>query len=183
MKELSLNILDVAQNSVTAGADKIEITVDEQPQLNSLTIKIRDNGCGMEKELLEKVTDPFTTTRTTRNVGLGLPFFKMAAVMTGGSFDIESYPGVGTTVTAVFVYDNIDRMPLGDVGATFAMLLGSKPGINWIFTLRFVRDEFMFDSDKIIEQTGELDFGDPEIQLWLTDYFHEQQQLLYGGTV
>ena len=88
MQELSMNVLDVAQNSVRAGATLIEITVDEQPARDEITIVIADNGCGMTPEQVQSVTDPFFTTRTTRKVGLGVPFFKLAAEITGGSFDI-----------------------------------------------------------------------------------------------
>lgn len=112
MKELSLNILDVAKNSVTAGATRIEITVDETPQ--RITIAIRDNGCGMTPEFVSRVTDPFTTTRTTRKVGMGLPLMKMEAQMSGGDLSIESAVGVGTTVTSWFDPQNID-MPRWEI--------------------------------------------------------------------
>lgn len=102
MQELSLNILDVAQNSVRAGATLTEITVDEQPADDRLTISIRDNGCGMAPEQVRQVTDPFFTTRTTRRVGLGVPLLKMAAELTGGSLEITSEPGRGTSLRAVF---------------------------------------------------------------------------------
>lgn len=111
MQELSLNVLDIAQNSVRAGASLIEITVDEQPAADTLTITVRDDGCGMTPEQVRRVTDPFFTTRTTRRVGLGVPFLKMGAEMTGGSLSIESEPGRGTAVTAVFGLTHIDRMP------------------------------------------------------------------------
>ena len=115
MTEISLNILDVAENSVKAGASLTEIAVTANFKANALTVTIRDNGCGMTPEQVNRVTDPFYTTRTTRKVGLGVPFFKEAAEQTGGSFCITSAPGAGTTVTAVFVLNSIDRMPLGDI--------------------------------------------------------------------
>ena len=113
MPEIAMNILDVAENSVRAGASLIRITVDISRELDRLNIVIEDNGCGMTAEQVAHVTDPFFTTRTTRKVGLGVPFFKMAAESTGGSFSIESVPGQGTVVTAVFGLSHIDRMPLG----------------------------------------------------------------------
>ena len=100
MKELSLNALDIAQNSVTAGATLISIDTVEEPAADLLTISVTDNGKGMSREFAERVTDPFCTTRTTRKVGLGIPLFKMAAEMAGGHFSIESEPGRGTKVTA-----------------------------------------------------------------------------------
>ena len=115
MRELSLNVLDIAQNSISAGASEVEITVEEISSASKMTIIIKDNGCGMDEETVRNVMDPFYTTRTTRKVGMGVPLFKMAAESTGGSFDIVSELGVGTTVTAVFGLSNIDRMPLGDI--------------------------------------------------------------------
>ena len=101
MPEISLNILDVAENSTRAGASLVQITVDVQPEADKLTVIITDDGCGMTAEQIRQVTDPFYTSRTTRKVGLGVPFFKFAAESTGGSFSIESEPGKGTMVTAV----------------------------------------------------------------------------------
>jgi len=179
MKELSLNILDIAQNSITAGAAEIKILVDERPVQNTLRISIADNGRGMDKDFLARVTDPFTTTRTTRKVGLGIPLFKQAAEMTGGSFSITSEVGVGTTVTADFVYDSIDRMPLGDMPSTISALLGSKPGIDWIYEHRYNENAFTFSSREIIRQVGDVDFSQPEIAEWVAQYISEQLQNLY----
>ena len=102
MPEISLNILDVAENSTRAGASLVQITVDVQPEADKLTVIITDDGCGMTPEQIRQVTDPFYTSRTTRKVGLGVPFFKFAAESTGGSFSIESEPGKGTMVTAKY---------------------------------------------------------------------------------
>ena len=113
MPEIALNILDIAENSVRAEASLIEITVSAQLQEDTLTVVIADNGCGMTREEKESVLDPFYTTRTTRKVGLGVPFFKQAAESTGGSFRIDSEKGKGTAVTAVFGLSHIDRMPEG----------------------------------------------------------------------
>ena len=137
MKELSLNILDVAENSVKAKASLIEILLNENG--NSLTLVIRDNGLGMTKEILKGVTDPFYTTRTTRKVGLGIPLLKMSAEMTGGSFMIDSVSEVddevnhGTTVTAVFNTDHIDFTPLGDIVATVVTLIQGHPDYDFLF--------------------------------------------------
>lgn len=127
MPEISLNILDVAENSTRAGASLVEITVDADTVSDRLTIVIKDNGCGMTREQVSQVTDPFFTSRTTRKVGLGVPFFKYAAESTGGSFSIESRLGEGTEVTAVFVLSHIDRMPLGDITSTIHTLMYTTP--------------------------------------------------------
>ena len=110
MPEISLNILDVAENSVRAEASLIEITVSVQPEKDTLTVIIKDDGCGMTPEQAASVQDPFLTTRTTRKVGLGVPFFKQAAESTGGSFRIDSEKGKGTTVKAVFGLSHIDKI-------------------------------------------------------------------------
>jgi len=180
MKELSLHILDIAHNSVAAGATRIEILVDEQPAENNMRISISDNGRGMDQAFLAHVTDPFTTTRTTRKVGLGIPLFKQAAEMTGGRFVITSEVGVGTAVTADFVYDSIDRMPLGDMPSTITALLGSKPFIDWSYEHRYDKNTFTFSSREIIRQIGDVDFAEPEIAEWTAQYIREQLQILYG---
>ena len=118
MTEISLNILDVTENSTRAGAKVVHITVDADEEKDLLTVIIEDDGCGMSKEQLASVKDPFFTTRSTRKVGLGVPFFREAALPAGGSFDITSEEGVGTKVTAEFQLSNIDRMPLGDITGT-----------------------------------------------------------------
>lgn len=181
MKELSLHILDISGNSVKAGAKNITVSVDEQPAANTLTILISDDGCGMTPEFLERVIDPFTTTRTTRKVGLGVPFFRQAALQTGGDFEIRSRVNVGTDVKAVFVYDSIDRMPLGDLSTTFTMLLGSAPAVNWTLIHAFGERSYRFESAALKQELGELDFNAPEICAWLKEYFDEQQENLYGG--
>ena len=113
MEELSLHLLDLIQNSVKAGASLVEIIITEKAGL--LTIILEDNGCGMSEEFLSRVESPFTTTRTTRKVGLGIPLFKQAALMAGGDFSITSRQGEGTRLTATFELDNIDRAPMGDL--------------------------------------------------------------------
>ncbi len=134
MQEISLNILDLAENSIAAGATLIEIGVDERTDEDTLTVTVGDNGRGMSPQQLKAVTDPFYTTRTTRKVGLGVPFFKMNADMSGGSFDISSKEGGGTCVRGVFGLSNIDRMPLGDIGATIATLIYCNPERDGVYT-------------------------------------------------
>ena len=128
-------MLDIAQHSVRAGARLIEILVDEQPESDIMTITVADDGCGMTPEQAAHVTDPFFTTRTTRRVGLGVPFLKMAAEMTGGGLTIETAPGRGTTVRAVFGLTHIDRMPLGDIAATICSLIQCNPEIDFTYKM------------------------------------------------
>lgn len=129
MKDLSLHLLDIVQNSVTAGATLINIYLGYSDGL--LVFKISDNGKGMDKQILEKVTDPFTTTRTTRKVGMGIPLLKLSAEMTGGKLDITSKKGNGTTVIAVFDADSIDRIPVGDMDKTIILLIQAYPELDY----------------------------------------------------
>ncbi len=133
MEDLSLHILDIAENSIAAGAKKIEIKIIEEKKKDSLTIEITDDGKGMDEKTLKKVMDPFFTTRNTRKVGLGLPFLAQSAEESGGSIKIESEPGKKTTVKATFGYSHIDRKPFGDMGETLKVLIAGNPDINFIF--------------------------------------------------
>ncbi|MEG7531745.1 MAG: ATP-binding protein, partial [Hungatella sp.] len=133
MTEISLNVLDVAENSTRAGAKLVTITVDTNLAADRLTIIIEDDGCGMTPDQVSRVIDPFFTSRTTRKVGLGIPFFKYAAESTGGSFTITSSPGVGTKVSAIFGLSHIDRMPLGDISSTIHMLIVYHPETEFIY--------------------------------------------------
>lgn len=177
MKELSLNILDIAQNSVKARAKnvRIEITEDE----NTLAFAITDDGCGMEKEFLENVTDPFTTTRKTRKVGLGLPFLKMEAEMTGGSFEITSrsekeYEDHGTRVYAAFNKNSIDFIPLGNITDTVCTLIHGSDHIDFEFSHKTESSEISLSTKEMREMLGdEVPLSSPEVLAWVRDYLDE----------
>lgn len=177
-----MNILDVAQNSVTAGASLIELTVDEQPGANTLTVVIADNGCGMSEETAAKVTDPFYTSRTTRRVGLGVPFFKMAAEMTGGSFGISSKQGEGTAVKAVFVLDSIDRMPLGDINGTVSALISCNPQLDFVYLRRAGERSFTLDTRKMREILGGVPLDSPEVSQFIREFLSENEKDLNSGS-
>ena len=176
MPELSLNVLDIVQNSVKAGATLITVDVLESVRDNSLVIEIGDNGCGMTKDQQAAVTNPFYTTRTTRKVGLGVPFFKMAAEMTGGSFDLWSEVGVGTKIRAEFVYDNIDRMPLGDMAGTICSLIQCNGGIDFVYRHSVDGREYVLDTREMREILGDVPIDDPQIVLFFRDYIREHDQ-------
>lgn len=183
MRELSLNILDVAQNSISAGASLVEINVIEQDFDSTLTVEIKDNGCGMDGETLKKVQDPFYTTRTTRKVGMGIPLFKMAAEMTGGSFEISSEVGKGTLVRAVFKTDNIDFTPLGDVDFTIVTLVTMNTAIDFIYRFKKNENEFVLSTRQLKEILGGVPLSEPEVTVWLKDYLKEQTQIIRGGVI
>lgn len=177
MKELSLHLLDIAQNSVTAGATEATLSLIEEN--GSLTMQVADNGRGMTPEFLSRVLDPFTTTRTTRKVGLGLPLLQLAAEQTGGNLRLESAPGVGTTTTALFHLGHIDCPPLGDIPGTLALFL---QGIPEHLEIRFLhqtpRGSFELDTRQVRALLDGVPLSQPEVALWLRDYIAEQEAQL-----
>ncbi len=181
MRELSLNILDIAQNSIVAEASLIEITVEEDREKQTLFIGISDNGKGMDEQTLKSVKDPFYTTRTTRKVGMGIPLFKMAAEMTGGNLELTSEVNVGTKISALFHTDSIDFTPLGDIESTVLMLITLNTGIDFIF--RYVIDgkEFVLNTTEIKQILEGVSLDTPEVREWLKEYISEQIQIIRGG--
>ena len=176
MKELSLNILDIAMNSVKAGAENIAIALDETP--TQLTITITDDGCGMSEEVVRRLSDPFYTTRTTRKVGMGVPFYLLAAEQTGGSVRIDSVPAPdprhGTVITAVFCTDHIDSTPLGDIISTVTTLIHGYPDIDLTFTHTFPDHEVALSTRQIKEMLGDIPINSLEILNWIRDFLEEQ---------
>ena len=180
MEELSLHLLDLIQNSVKAGASLIEIIITEKAGL--LTIELNDNGCGMSEEFLQRVESPFTTTRTTRKVGLGIPLFKQAALMAGGDFGIISRQGEGTRIKASFEINNIDRAPMGDLAGTILGQLLSTPVTPDYRLLYAVEDaSFEFDTREIRRQLEGVPLDAPDVIAWMKDYLEEAIRKLNGG--
>ena len=178
MKELSLNILDIAENSVKANAELTEILLDETEEMLSITI--RDNGCGMTKDVLLSVADPFYTTRTTRKVGMGIPLLKLEAEMTGGSFHIESraateYPEEhGTTVKATFQKQHIDCLPLGDVIATMVTLIQGHPEKEFLFLHNLGEREITLDTRELRAVLEDVPLNSYEVLQWIEGFLREQ---------
>ncbi|HHU71209.1 MAG TPA: ATP-binding protein [Clostridiales bacterium] len=170
MTELSLNVLDIANNSISANASLIEISIKVDNNADTLSITIYDNGCGMTKEQLNKVTDPFYTTRTTRGVGLGIPFFRQEAIDTGGSFNIASELGEGTTIDAVFGLSHIDRMPLGDINSTIFTLVIMNPHIDFLYTYEVDDDKFQLDTREFKSILGDIPFDNPDVSTFIKSY-------------
>ena len=177
MKEIALYILDIAQNSITANASVLEVALSETAE--AITFVIADNGKGMSPQLLAQVSDPFTTTRTTRKMGLGLPLLRLAAEQTGGTLSIESTEGVGTTVTAVFLAGHIDCPPVGDMGTTITFLLQGTPDLHLCYRHRVGQRVIVLDTDQLHDQLGpDISLAEPEVILWIRDYLQEQELLL-----
>jgi len=174
MRELSMHILDLAQNSIVAGASRIDIEVAADTKSDRLTIEIRDNGKGMSPEFVAKVIDPFTTTRTTRKVGLGIPMLAEAARSCDGDLTVDSQIGKGTSVKATFKLSHIDRAPLGDMASTMVALIAANPEIRFCYTQSVDGDKFVLDTDEIREQLGEVPIDDAGVLKWIGEYLREQ---------
>lgn len=164
MKDLSMHIMDILQNSTRAKATEITLEVLEDSVCDTLTLIFKDNGCGMDEETVQKVINPFFTTRTTRKVGLGLPLLKQNTEQTGGSMNIESKVGVGTKVTAVFGLTHLDRPPMGDLAGTMILTISAHPEIHFLF--HYKRDEeidYLLDTDEVYEILDGMSINDPEV--------------------
>lgn len=183
MTEISLNILDIAENSVQAGASVIDIQITVDTAADRLTVVIKDNGSGMTPEQLKQVTDPFFTSRTTRKVGLGVPFFKYAAESTGGHFDIVSRCREGTEVRAEFVLSHIDRMPMGDISSTIHNLMVYHPETDFVYCYRYNGHSFTLDTRELKGILDGIPFHTPEISDYIKAYLDENKVATDGGDV
>jgi hypothetical protein len=179
MRELSLHILDIMENSLMAGATLVELTIEEDLTADRLIITVQDNGRGMSREQLARVLDPFYTTRTTRHVGLGLPLFKAAAQQSNGDLTIASEPGKGATVQAIFQHSHIDRMPLGDIKSTLiAAILKGTADIRYMHQVKEkgAVKEFEFDTASIKAELDGVPLTHPAVQQWLQEFIAEGER-------
>ncbi len=179
MKELSLNILDITENSVKAGATLTQINLEETDE--TVTITIKDDGCGMSEEILKEVTNPFYTTRTTRKVGLGIPLLTLAAEQTGGNVKITSSTDSknhGTTVVALFFKNHLDFTPLGDIKATVVTLIQGHPNTDFSFIHKTNNGEVMLDTRELRSILEGVPLDNYEVIKWISEYLEEQYQLL-----
>ena len=168
MRELSLHILDIAENGITAGADCIHILVEEDRIADLLTVVITDNGHGMPVEKIDKLTDPFVTSRITRRVGLGLSLLATATERCAGRLSVETEPDAGTKVKATFLYSHIDRAPLGDMAATITTLTRGYPQIEFVYTHIIDGEEFTVDTRELRAEMGNLCVTNPMVIHHLT---------------
>ncbi|MCR5431439.1 MAG: sensor histidine kinase, partial [Lachnospiraceae bacterium] len=166
-----------------AGAKLVELSVIADFSANTLTVIIADDGCGMTEEQVKAVIDPFYTTRTTRKVGLGVPFFKLAAESSGGTFDIRSKKGEGTVVTAVFMLDSIDRMPLGDMVSTVHTLVTMHENMDFVYLYRVDESEFTLDTREFRDILGDVSFTEPDVSNYIRDYLRENTQEVTGSKI
>jgi hypothetical protein len=186
MDELSLYVLDITMNSVRAGADSIHVKLTEDGEW--LTFSVVDNGCGMTAEQVEKLSNPFFTTRKTRKVGLGVPFLTMLAEMTGGDVKIVSVhesesADHGTTITARFNKTHIDFIPLGDIVSTMVTLIQGSPLVDFTFTHEITGGRVELSCKALREMLGnEISLAEPEILTWISGYLTEQYEEMYAAS-
>lgn len=183
MRDIALHILDIMQNSTAANASLIKVAVLAGPESEMLEVVIEDNGCGMDSELLARVTDPFSTTRTTRKVGLGIPLFKASAEQSGGSFGITSEKGAGTVVTARYRIDHIDRPPLGDLAGVITDMAAAWPAAEIQLLLESRGRQFRFDSREVSRMLGEVPLTEFTVVKWLREYIGEGINEIFGGVL
>ena len=167
MRELALHLLDIAHNSVSARAKNITLWVTEDTLQDRLHLAVEDDGCGMDAATVQRVADPFVTSRTTRAVGLGIPLLKAAAEACEGFLTIESQPGLGTRIDVEFQRSHIDRMPLGDIPETFLSLVVGCPEVHWRLIYHFDQETYEFDDFDIKETLEGIPLTEPSILSYL----------------
>jgi len=163
MKDLSLHILDIIENSINAEASRINVKISESKKENLLTLEVSDNGRGMNEDLLKHAEDPFYTTRTTRKVGLGIPLLSQAARNCNGELKVETKKGEGTIIKASFQHNHIDRKPLGDITATITVLIAGNPQIDFIFQLFREDNELLIDTAGLKNDLGDVPINSPAV--------------------
>jgi hypothetical protein len=181
MEDISLHLLDLVQNSITAKATLIHISIREIPDKGQIWVEVQDNGTGMNSCQLQQVSDPFYTTRTTRRVGLGIPMFQASAEATGGRLHIESEPGKGTALRALFISSHIDCLPLGRLEDTLAALIFLNPDVDIVYVHEYCGRQFLMDTRQIREILGEVDIADPTVIQWIKEYIRNGLNEINGG--
>ncbi|MGB9823827.1 MAG: ATP-binding protein [Candidatus Hydrothermia bacterium] len=178
LAELSMHILDIVQNSVSAGANLVRVRVEEDSKKDLLLIEVEDNGVGMDRETIEKVQDPFYTTKTYKKVGLGIPLFKQTALHCEGTFEIKSEKGVGTLVRATFKKSHIDLPPIGNLKDTILTLVVAQPSVDFVFEI--IRDgrTFVLDTREIKKELQDVPINHPEVIRFLKEYMDENMKTM-----
>ena len=183
MKDLSLYMLDQTQNYIRAGATRMIIEVDAQPETDKLSFSLEDNGSGMDEATVERVQNPFYTTRTTRKVGLGIPLFKEGAEQAGGEFSLWSKLGVGTVIKGSYRLSHLDRPPMGDLAGSVLTLVMANPELDFSVTFRWGEEAFLFDTVQIRQELDGVPLDIPEVQAWMKEYIYEGVNALFGGNI
>ena len=182
MQDFAMHILDLAHNSIRANAKTLDLRILEDPNNDRFEVELRDDGCGMDEDMLKKARDPFYTTRTTRKIGLGIPLFEGTATQCQGEFTLRSVVNQGTRISASMKYSHIDRPPLGDLGLTVAMILQANPKMRFRLDYTYEKQKFRLDSEEIQATLGDdVTIDEPEILLFIQDYVREHIKTLQQG--
>lgn len=178
MKDISLHILDIVHNATRAQATKITINLDEDTDENRYVLRIEDNGKGIDPKMLPEIFDPWTTSRKTRKVGMGLPLLKHNAMQAGGDLIVTSVPGTGTKIEAEFEHQHIDRPPAGDLAGIVIQLLSSFPDIHFTYIHKARGGMFKIDSEEIRETLDGVSLNEPEIRNYIREMISENLQAI-----
>ncbi len=178
MRDISMHILDIIGNSVRAGASLVEVSVFENSKNDQLLLTIKDDGCGMDEETIEKALDPFFTSRKTRKVGLGIPLLQQNAQLSGGDLSIQSELGKGTELKACFVHSHIDRPPLGDLPGTISLMVSGNPNVEFCFIYKVDNEEYSFDSREVKKTLDGISITEPSVINFLKQMIKENLQEL-----
>ncbi len=173
MLELSLNVLDLAVNSITAGASLVIIEVDENTVSSTLTVAVSDNGCGMSKENASCLTDPFFSSKANSKVGLGVPLFYQRAILTGGCFELKTEIGKGTKITAQFNTNSVDFVPLGDMASLLAILVVSNRNTDFVYKQSKDRKMFVFDTRELLKVFHAQQYNSVQVAQFVKKYIEE----------
>ncbi len=173
MQDLAMHMLEILMNSIGAGAEKVVLSIRDSAADNRIDMRVEDNGCGMSEEMVRKVTDPFTTSRKTRKVGLGVAFMKGLTEQCGGSFDIKSVLGEGTVVSASVQRDHIDLPPMGDIGEMIMYAIQANENTDLELYYTTDNDRFVFSSSEVRQQLEGISLVEPDVLLWIKEYINE----------
>ncbi len=169
MKDFSMHILDIVQNSIRANATKIEIKVTEDEMADLFLFSVADNGSGMSEAFMKEVRNPFTTSRTTRKVGLGIPMLEQTCQQCDGNLEIKSTLGVGTTIIATMSYKNIDRPPMGDLCSSIHIVVVTNPTVQFKYIHKFNNKEYILDTEVVQEILEDVPITEPSVMKWLKE--------------
>jgi hypothetical protein len=184
MRDLSLHLIDIIQNSISAKASRILIKLEAVAADDRLTMVVADNGVGMDEDFVRHVADPFVTTRTSRKVGLGIPLLKASAERAEGSFGIKSQKGRGTEITASFRISNIDRLPIGDIAETVSNIITASPGVDIELKIsNGTGSTFEFDTADVKKQLGEVPINQFDVVRWIIIYINKGIKTTFGGVL
>jgi hypothetical protein len=181
LREISLHIIDIAENGIAADADLITIKISESTANNLLEVTVADNGTGISPELIDKVTDPFFTTKKTRRIGLGLSLFKEAAERCGGEFSIRSEAGKGTKIFASFTLDHLDLAPIGDLAGSVMCLIMGNPGVDFVYEYEYNKKSFSLDTREIKKELDGVPVNRPEVLRYISDMIEGSVKELKEG--